>query len=380
MKPLKTADLCCGCTACVNVCNHNAIIMKPDEMGFMYPFIDEDKCVQCGLCERVCQFKQNYDRFDNYNSPIVYGVRSVQPVDLDLSQTAGAFFVLAKYMISLGGVVYGAGWGVDHQVQHKRATTLSECSEFRGSKYVQSNLDGVFSSVKQDLKEGKSVLFSGTPCQVAGLKSLLSSSLRRNLYTVDLICHSVPSPKIWHDYLKWIEKKYGDKIIKANFRDKKFGWHGAVESYQLKKRKSALYRRSLGMLHFTSLDIRQSCANCPYANMLRVGDITIGDFWGWEEFYQEWNDNKGVNLLFVNSDKGRQYFGSVRNLFNVKLSNADECIQPQLKTHVNLSPYYQQFKYDYINKGIDFVLKKYADESFMYKLKSYIKDFINYEK
>lgn len=376
MRILKTSASCCGCTACESVCQHKAITMQPNDLGFLYPVINEKLCVDCGLCERVCQFTQDYKRYENFSEPLVYGARSKSADDLLQSQSGGAFYALAEIIIAEGGVVYGAGWGKDFKVVHKRADSLVVCSEFRGSKYVQSDLQGIFHQVKNDLKVGNMVLFTGTPCQVSGLKSFIPIKLQANLYTVDLICHSVSSPAIWHDYIHWIEKKYGQKIQGANFRNKKFGWHGCTESYEMKNGLE-INRKSLGFLFFNHLNIRESCSECPYTNLKRVGDITIGDFWGWEKSYDQWNDNQGINLLLVNSEKGKNLFEkSIAKLEYIQ-SSVERCIQPQLKVPVNLSPVYSVFISDFKKRGIEYVLKKYADEGLVFKIKKHIKRLIN---
>lgn len=372
---LKNSTSCCGCTACESICSHMAITMQPNDLGFLYPVINETLCVDCGLCERVCQFTHGYKRYENFSEPLVYGARSKSKDDLSQSQSGGAFYALAQIIIAEGGVVYGAGWKTDFKVVHKRANSLAACSEFRGAKYVQSDLQGIFHQVKNDLKAGNIVLFTGTPCQVSGLKSFIPIKLHSNLYTVDLICHSVPSPSIWQDYIHWIEKKYGQKILQTNFRNKKFGWHGCIESYKMKNG-AEINRQSLGFLFFNHLNIRESCSECPYTNLNRVGDITLGDFWGWEKFYDQWNDELGINLVLINSEKGKLLFEKSKDNIDFIQSSVERCLQPQLKKPVSLNPLYTIFISQYKQKGIDFILKKYADESTVYKLKKCIKQLI----
>lgn len=226
---------CCGCTACASICNHDAITMEPDALGFLYPKVDESKCVECGLCEKVCAFNDNYDKSLNLPQPDAYAVRHKDMNEVMKSRSGAAFAAISDYILEQGGVVYGAGYKDHFRVAHKRATTKEERDEFRGSKYVQSDLTGVFRMVKQDLKNGLTVLFSGTPCQTSGLNSYVGKKLRENLVLIDIVCHGVPGPFLWRDYLKYIEDKQGDIVTVVNFRDKEqYGWADHKETFKFK--------------------------------------------------------------------------------------------------------------------------------------------------
>lgn len=227
---------CCGCTACASICTHEAIAMEPDALGFLYPRVDENKCVDCGLCERVCQFNENYDLSLNLPQPKSYAARHKEINEVMKSRSGAVFVAISDYILEQGGVVYGAGYKDHFRVAHKRATTKEERDEFRGSKYVQSDLTGVFRQVKEDLKNGLTVLFSGTPCQTAGLNSFVGTKLRQNLILVDIVCHGVPGPYIWRDYIAYLEKKQGDVINVVNFRNKElFGWSAHHETFIFKE-------------------------------------------------------------------------------------------------------------------------------------------------
>lgn len=226
---------CCGCTACASICAHDAITMEPDTLGFLYPKVDESKCVDCGLCDKVCQFNDNYDRSLNLEKPIAYAARHKDINEVMKSRSGAAFVAISDYILEQGGVIYGAGYKDHFRVAHKRATTKEERDEFRGSKYVQSDLTGVFRQVKEDLKNGLTVLFSGTPCQTSGLNAYVGKRLRENLILVDIVCHGVPGPFLWRDYIAYLERKQGDQIVTVNFRDKElYGWKAHKESYIFK--------------------------------------------------------------------------------------------------------------------------------------------------
>jgi coenzyme F420-reducing hydrogenase beta subunit len=271
---------CCGCSACYNACNHNAIMMSPDELGFLYPIVDFSKCVDCGLCESVCSFNDNYCKCENLTNAEFYAMRHKNPQELDASQSGAAFVALSDYILDIGGVIYGAGYDNQFQVIHKRATTKNERNEFRGSKYVQSNLKDTFRGIKNDLKEGLIVLFSGTPCQISGLVSYVGNKLRENLFLVDIICHGVPSPYIWKDYIAYIEESTHDIVSEVNFRNKKFGWNSHRETFRLKSDNRLIDKDIYAYLFNEHVMFRESCGTCHFCNIHRPSDITMGDLWG----------------------------------------------------------------------------------------------------
>ena len=180
---------CCGCTACASICSHMAIKMNPDSLGFLYPQVNSELCVGCGLCDKVCQFYEGYKRYNNYETPMAYQFRLSHDEQLKRSQSGGAFFAIADKFIANGGVVYGAAFTKNWRVTHQKANSSHTLSALRMSKYVQSDLRGSFTQVKEDLRKGTKVLFSGTACQVAVLKSYLPNCLHDNLFCIDIICH-----------------------------------------------------------------------------------------------------------------------------------------------------------------------------------------------
>ncbi len=227
---------CCGCTACASICTHDAITMLPDALGFLYPVVDKDKCVDCGLCEKVCAFNDHYDTSLNLPQPDAYAARHKNMQEVETSRSGAAFIAISDWILEHGGAVYGAGYADHFRVVHKRAVTKEERNEFKGSKYVQSDLGHVFRQVKEDLKNGLMVLFSGTPCQTSGLNSYIGRKLRENLYLVDIVCKGVPGPYVWRDYLAYLERKQGSEICWVNFRDKQeYGWKAHRETFKFIK-------------------------------------------------------------------------------------------------------------------------------------------------
>ena len=226
--------------------------MEADGLGFLYPRIDDSKCVDCGLCVKVCQFGKGYSREGRWDVPEVYAVRLKDEEQLSRSQSGGAFYALAVRMLERGGVVYGVGFADHFRVVHKRVETVAELEELRGSKYVQSDLRGVFPRVREDLRAGRQVLFSGTSCQVSGLQSYVGRRLSAGLYTVDLVCHGVPSPAVWADYVDYVEHEAGEECQSVKFRDKAFGWVGCTETFRFLSG-NTIHRKSYVYMYFRHL-------------------------------------------------------------------------------------------------------------------------------
>ena len=299
---------CTGCTACMNICPKNAIEMKTDEEGFTYPFINKEKCIKCKLCENVCPNVKSISTKSNVKS---YAVKHLDLQERKTSSSGAAFIAISDYILNYGGIVYGAAFDEKFRVVHKRAKNKEQRDEFKKSKYVQSDMGEIFKQVKQDLADDRLVLFSGTPCQVDGLKNYLHNENIEKLYTCDLICHGVPSPKIYSDYLKYITHNYKNKLLSFNFRNKKYGWNSHYESYKLKnkaERTDLKYRE----LFYTNLALRPSCYECNYSNLNRISDITIGDFWGIEKVDKKFKVSDGVSLCIVNSEKGKKLFENIK--------------------------------------------------------------------
>lgn len=365
---------CCGCTACASVCAHHAISMEPDAMGFLYPKVDTDKCTECGLCEKVCAFNPNYDRSLNLSEPQIYAARHKDMHEIETSRSGAAFIAISDYVLEQGGVVYGAGYTEHFRVVHKRATNKEERNEFKGSKYVQSDLRDIFPQVKADLKQGLTVLFSGTPCQTAGLASYIGKRLREKLILVDIVCHGVPAPYIWRDYLAYLEKKYKQPIVEVNFRDKsRVGWSGHIESFVFQdgtKKESKTY----SYLFSKCIMMRPSCGKCHYTNFNRPSDFTLADYWGWEKLSPDFNkDNKGCSLLFVNTEKGRHFLKYISIDLNLIVSNKILCLQPNLQIPSKPSDKSSLFEYLYIKYGFKKVAQKFSDLNYKSNIKKIIR-------
>lgn len=343
---------CSGCTACRNICPVASITMEADGLGFLYPKVDLSTCIECGLCEKVCPFNDNYDIVSNLEKPHFYGARHKKKEEVAASRSGAAFIAISDYVLKLGGVVYGAAFSDGFKVEHKRAISSAERDEFRGSKYVQSDLNDVFQQVKQDLKDGRMVLFSGTPCQTAGLGAFIDKRLREKLILVDVLCHGVPSPLVWSEYLKYLEKKEKNKIVEVSFRDKGMGWSAHRESYRTDRLSKTKFRRTFSDLFYDHVMFRHSCSNCFYCNTRRPSDLTLGDFWGWEKKLYNLNcDDRGLSLLIVNTSKGETIFEAIKEELIYEEVDLSDCLQPSLEKRIECSPYRMDFERRFLKDG-----------------------------
>lgn len=371
MIQITDKSQCCGCTACVSICAHKAIKMQPDGLGFLYPVVDKNKCTDCGLCEKVCAFHSNYDKSSNLPEPDVYAARHKKMEEIERSRSGAMFVAVSDWVLAQGGVVYGAGYADHFRVVHKRATTCQERDEFRGSKYVQSDLNDVFLQVAKDLKVGMLVLFTGTPCQTSGLRSFLNLKKIKTdtLYLIDIVCHGVPSPYYWRDYLAYVEKKKGQKVSAVNFRDKsKLGWAAHKESFRFDD--GVTYTYTYTYTFYQHIMFRRSCGECYFTNLQRPSDLTIADFWGWEKVDPSFNlDDKGVSLILVNTLKGRELFQVVKHQMNYIKTNTSKCLQPNLQNPSEIHPLRDSFERDYQKNGFVYVAKKYGDFGWRYKMR-----------
>lgn len=361
---------CCGCTACMTVCSVNAITMENDEEGFKYPKINEKKCIHCNMCRKVCDFVKQHD-WDALPRPVVYAAKQKSDKERAASQSGGLFAALSDAVLAMGGVVYGAAYDGEWNVIHKRAETKEARNEMRGSKYVQSDMQDTFHRVGEDLKNGRIVLFSGTHCQCAGLKSLLETCRVKteNLYLVDIVCHGVPSPNVYRAFQNFMEKKYSGKIENFNSRNKnKFGWHSHVESTIIngKQYDTKLYVD----LFYGHNTLRPSCYQCPYKHIVHVTDITISDYWGVEKWAPDFDDNRGISLVLLNTQNGKKLFDLSKAHLDYLKSNTKDCLQPPLQHPFSRPATRDQFWQDFENKPFEYILTHYTND---YGWKTHVK-------
>lgn len=339
-------ETCCGCSACKQACPTNAISMVEDERGFLYPMIADDKCVDCGLCKKVCNFTAF---IDEEIAPDCYAVRHKDESEVRTSRSGAAFMALADFVLEQNGVVFGAEFVDPKTVIHKSENTKNGVDKFKGSKYVQSDMGDCFTECADYLKDGKVVLFSGTPCQVHGLLSFLNNKciLMEKLITVDIVCHGVPSQKLWREYVAEMEWRHKLDIVSANFRNKElFGWKDHKESFVFSDGTTTT-TTTWSTSFYNHVMFRESCYECPYTTPYRNSDITIADYWGIEKNAVEFDDDKGVNLLLIHTEKGQEVFEKIsENLFYRK-TNLATSMQPNLQHPSEKGSGYECFWRDY---------------------------------
>lgn len=311
---LKNID-CCGCSACLNICPHNAITMKENAEGFLYPYIDEEKCKNCGLCKKVCPSLNIENK--NIKKPDCYAAMADDEIRLQ-SSSGGAFSIIASHILNNNGYVCGCTFDTDDlTAKHIIIDSINDLSKLRGSKYVQSNVQYSYKNIKTLINDGKFVLFSGTPCQVAALKAYLNKDYD-NLLTIDILCHGVGSPKVYRKYLKEYLKSEDEKIINVQFRDKVNGWKAPLVNTTTTTTTTYSHSQitdNYYQVFLKNIALRKNCANCKYCSTQRQGDITLGDFWRVDVYNKNLDDNKGTSLVLINNKKAEKIFNELKNDF-----------------------------------------------------------------
>lgn len=356
MKKICERDRCTGCYACVNVCPSKCIEMKANECGYLYPEIFYDKCITCGLCQQTCPAVK---KLESELPKHVYAAINKEKYDYETSTSGGIATLFTRKILAERGIVYGAAILENLEVKHIRVECEKDAERIKGSKYVQSSIGDSFAKIKKDLDIGKKVLFVGTPCQVAGLRKYLKREYE-NLYTCDIVCHGTPPLKMLKDHLRSIISL--EKIESISFRDK--------EGYYLSlygKKQQLLYRKKnfydiyyIGFLR--GLYLRKSCFSCQYANSKRVGDITLGDFWGFDKekgmFPVE--AKNGLSLVMVNTKKGQMLFEKCKtNMLFIEREIA-EAVEgnKQLRHPVKQHRKYERFQKNYMKFGFKRAAKR----------------------
>ena len=383
-KLVKDKKLCCGCGGCVAACPKKAIQLMPDENGFMYPEINREACINCGMCQRVCAFQHfSENEYQSEEPSDIYAAVTKNDDDLKKASSGGMFPLFAKHILQQGGVVYGAAYDRvtenELRVRHIEVTEEGCLPLLQGSKYVQSDSADIFPLVVKRLKEGKTVLFTGTPCQVAEAirycETFAKKQAEENLYTMEVLCHGVPSLQIMNDYIKYMKER-GTDILFINFRDKERGW-SANGSFTLAGNIKKHYFDSntsyVRLFKGANLN-RKSCYNCPYAQPNRHADITVGDFWGVETtepgFALEGEKaKKGISILMCSTTKGKQLFEAchkdmdyIPTTFEKAAYDNEQLKHPASPTHPEILENYESGNWEKTEKQFKkiFGLKRYT--------------------
>lgn len=337
MLRIKEKGDCCGCAACVQACQKQCIRLAADEEGFLYPAVDETKCVKCGKCLKVCPMRQASD------SRVPVGVFAAVNPDETVrlrSSSGGVFSLLAEYVIGQGGVVFGAAFNKRLEVVHCHAETMDGVAAFRGSKYVQSQIGTSFQDAENFLKSGRKVLFSGTPCQIAGLKNYLGKEYP-GLLTVDFVCHGVPSPGIFKEYVE----AQPTPVIAVNFRDKRSGWKNFSVTMETStgERSEVFYNDEYMRGFLGNVFLRPSCYLCRFRTGRSRSDFTLGDFWGIDKLRPEMDDDKGLSLVIANNNEADSILKTLEcSLTEMPLDDAVK-YNPSINSSVAIPPYRRLF-------------------------------------
>jgi len=359
----KSYDLCYGCRACEQVCPQQAISIKNNNEGFIYPEIEQTKCIDCNLCKKVCPTQDsNRNHLLHAEKKEVYAAWNKNTEQRLKSTSGGIFYILALQFINN---VYGAVMDDNFTVSHCRITTTSDLAKLRGSKYVQSNTLNTFNKVKQDLTNGCRVLYSGTPCQIAGLKGYLRKEYS-NLFTIDLVCHGTPSPLLFKSHIQHIEKTNKQHLTSFLFRDKKTGGWRAYVSYVFSnnKKTSVTTKQDFYCYGFyNGWFSRKSCYICEYSISQRVGDITLSDFWGGEHEYRPLKKQRkhGYNLVICNTVQGEQLFDKITDFItfikcDMRVAKAGDI---RLRHSEDKPPLRDKIYQEYEERGYEYIVNKY---------------------
>jgi len=370
---LHKMESCTGCGACVNACPSNCLKLQYDEWGFLQPKIKESECFDCSRCEDVCPVIHPIKRV-NFAIPKCFAGWNKDAEIRRISTSGGVFSALAEYVLSLNGIVCGVVLGDELQPHHTIAVTIDEAKRLRGSKYLQSDTRTVFCEVQEALLSNKDVLFSGCPCQVAGLYSFLENKRIEKLLTCEVVCHGVPSRKVFDwDKQNW-EKKMGSTIVNINFRSKKFGWDVSAQHFKFKNGKDKTVKAQNSMFmraYYSSLCIRKSCVECIYAKLPRIADITIGDYWNAVfQNYTKSEIQQGISLILINNEKASNVISALQD----KIVHESISIHDATAQNTNIAwlgkpnPQRSEFLAEYALSDIRYIRKKY----FPITIKSYL--------
>lgn len=366
----KSKENCCGCKACGDVCPVNAIEFIEDNEGFWYPHINDAVCINCKKCENTCKF----NLFPKMQQYYVYAAWNKDNESRNSSSSGGIFLPLAKHILENGGVVFGAAFADDFSVKHIFVDNINDISKLQKSKYVQSDTANIYNQVKSQLDFGKTVLFSATPCQIAGLVGFLNRDYD-NLILCEVLCFGVPSPKVYKEYLAYNQKKYHSSINSIDFKDKRYGWDCYATALYFSNGKTICeyggdsYRKFMG----SGLSLRPSCFKCEYNINNSYADITLGDFYGVSKYISQKPPKNGVSCVMIRSDKARTLFKACENLLYLQQVDYNEFSANEIKREKKLDVSKRAEFFENINSNrYSECVKSIKSKSLITKLKSKI--------
>lgn len=378
-KVYREKKQCYGCSACANICPVLAIRMEYDEEGFSYPVIDPQKCIDCKMCVKICPFHQTLDE-DALKSDYQQRYFATQHKDQEIvarSSSGGMFTALSDCILAHNGVVYGAAFDAAFVVGHQRAEDKTGTGAFRGSKYIQSDIKNIYFLILEDISQGRQVLFTGTPCQVAGVRSFVMQKKHSldNLILCDFICHGVASPRVWTSYIDYFKQKYDGGLSYYEFRGKTHGWHEREPILRINNNDiSNLYNKknSFLLLYQTCFADRPCCYSCKYTSYNRYSDMTLADFWNIGSVCPEMDDDTGTSQVLVNTQIGQKWFDLCLDEIKYHECSKKDVWQPHLEYPTNVSSSKREkFWAAYHTLPFETVLKQYGQGDIITKCKNF---------
>lgn len=361
---------CTGCAACFSICPKSCVTMYEDDEGFLRPKIDDSMCINCNRCKKVCPI--NKKTMDDNKIPKTFAIKHKDDAVRKKSSSGGVFTAISEIILKSSGIVIGAGFDENFMVKHKICNSVESLDELRRSKYVQSRIGTVFQDAKKYLDKGINVLFVGTPCQVEGLLSYLGKTYT-NLYTIDFICHGVPSPMAWKRYMEFRRKSANSEITDVSFRSKDIGW----KNYSMKigfsngGKYSSIVSEDIYLRSFImDMDLRPSCYDCHFKTIHHLSDFTVADYWGADKQIPEWNDNKGISLVLAHSEKAINLLAECNSVdvLEVPFERSVEG-NPSLTTSVKQPNLRKKFMREIQIKSFDKVHDKYCGNNILAKVR-----------
>lgn len=379
MIEIKKKSDCCGCTACANACPKSCIEMIDDSEGFLYPVVNEDKCIKCNACEKVCPIINHIARKENRSQTAAIVQNKNKEVCLQ-STAGGAFTAIAEYVLEHDGIVFGVELQADYSVKHIAVESKTELSKFRNSKYVQSELGSTYAEVKQQLKTGRLVCFSGTPCQIEGLRCFLRRDYE-NLVLVDVVCRAVPSPGVWKKYIEMETCEHGT-MQSIRFRDKALGYQ--YSTMELVDSQGNIYRGGIESqpwlrMFFSGMIIRPSCTECKFRSRYRNSDFTIWDCFNVYSFSKEFDEDIGTTRVLIHTEKGKRIFHQIEGKIKYKNIDADMVVEGvrEMLESPKMHPQRQYFYSDLKRLPFGELINKYYPLTIKIKIKRNIRLALN---
>ena len=358
---------CCGCLACQEACPQMAISMVENEKGFIIPSIDDNKCTNCGHCLKVCAFKKESNKKSNIEQ--AYSLIIKDKKVLKFSTSGGAFSALSDIVLNTSGFVVGSVMREDFSIRHMVANNKEDRDKMRGSKYVQSCTQGIWGQVKQLLIQGQQVLFTGTPCQCAALKSFLGKDYD-NLIVVDFLCHGVPNNKMFKEHISYLNHYYNNTLVGFSFRNKTYGWDSYNNIINLSngQRKTRWINQIYYNFFINNLSLRPSCHHCPYRSLFRPSDITVADFWGIEKLTGR-KSHDGVSLVLTHTEKGHRLLDKAKDTCQIKEYPVEKITYRMAVIPSKPNAKSEAFWKTYIDQGYEGVARSFFNDSYKNRIR-----------